>query len=137
MSPRLMHAADGTEVRTQTLPREAESAAIGRRIVHRALEDWALEDLTYAAELVVTELIANAVQHARFACLRVTVRHLEPRLVRVAVTDRSHAEPVLRPHMAYAEEGRGLALVDALTVGWGHDPLPWGKRVWADVGEAT
>lgn len=136
VSPRLLHAADGTEVRTMTLPREAESAAVGRRLVHRALTDWALPDLTEAAELIVTELIANAVQHARYACVRLTVQHVGPRLVRVAVTDRSHAKPVLRQHTAYAEEGRGLALVDALTVAWGHDPLPWGKRVWAEVGSA-
>jgi hypothetical protein len=51
----------------------------------------------------------------------------------VAVTDKSTAEPVLRPLDAASESGRGLALVAALACQWGTESLGWGKRVWADL----
>ncbi|MFH9575616.1 ATP-binding protein [Streptomyces sp. NPDC017454] len=133
MTSRILHAADGMEVRTETLPRRAESAATGRRIVRATLQDWALGDLVDAAELVVTELIANAVQHARCDSVRLTVRRTEGEGVHVAVTDRSHQVPVLRLPGPAAQAGRGLAIVDSLAERWGHDPLPWGKRVWAEL----
>lgn len=133
MSPRTLHAGDGMGVRTETLPRRSESAATGRRIVRAALRGWATGDLVDTAELVVTELIANAVQHARCDSVRLTVRRNEDGGVHIAVTDRSHRVPVLRQPGPAGQTGRGLAIVDGLAARWGHDPLPWGKRVWAEL----
>ncbi|MFG2322890.1 ATP-binding protein [Streptomyces sp. NPDC048568] len=133
MTSRTLQAGDGMGVCTETLPRRAESAATGRRIVRAALRGWELGDLVDTAELVVTELIANAVQHARYGVVRLTVRCTEDGGVHVAVTDRSHQVPVLRQPGPAAQTGRGLAIVDSLAARWGHDPLPWGKRVWAEL----
>lgn len=126
-------AADGSSVVTAVLPREAESVPVARRLVRHTLADWRLPQLIDAAELVVSELSANAVEHARHASVRVTLQRRPGNRVRVAVTDKSTDLPVLLPLADDAESGRGLALIAAVACQWGTDPLPWGKRVWADL----
>ncbi|WP_190181241.1 ATP-binding protein [Streptomyces naganishii] len=128
-----LEAEDGSPVVTTVLPREPESVSVARRLVRHTLADWRLPHLIDAAELVVSELSANAVEHARHGSFRVTLRRESGDRVRVAVTDKSTAEPVLWPMNAEAEGGRGLALVAALACQWGTEPLGWGKRVWADL----
>ncbi|MFC8566828.1 ATP-binding protein [Streptomyces sp. NPDC057245] len=119
---------------SQSLPRTAASAARARRLVGLALEVWGLTGVRDAAELVVSELLANAVQHARRETVRVIVTRLAANEVRVAVVDLSRERHVLRTADAAQESGRGLEIVEALSLGrWGVDPMPWGKRVWADL----
>ncbi|MEU3862716.1 ATP-binding protein [Streptomyces sp. NPDC028722] len=126
-------AEDGSLVVTTVLPRESESVPLARRLVRHTLADWRLPHLADAAELVVSELSANAVEHTRHGSFRVTLQRRPDSGVRVAVIDKSTAEPILRPWDDEAEGGRGLALVAALACRWGTDPLGWGKRVWADL----
>ncbi|WP_181803111.1 ATP-binding protein [Streptomyces shenzhenensis] len=128
-----LEAADGSPVVTSVLPREPESVPAARRLVRHTLADWRLSNLADTAELVVAELSANAVEHARHASFRVTLKRGPGDRVRVAVTDKSTALPVLRALDEEDEGGRGLALVAALSCQWGTDPLNWGKRVWADL----
>ncbi|MFE9312851.1 ATP-binding protein [Streptomyces sp. NPDC006706] len=130
---RRLVAADGSPVVAVVLPREPESVPVARRIVRHTLADWRLPELVDAAELVVCELSANAVEHAQHAVFRVTLQRGPGDRVRVAVTDKSKAVPVLCPLDDEAEGGRGLALVAAVSSRWGTDPLAWGKRVWADL----
>ncbi|WP_369225918.1 ATP-binding protein [Streptomyces sp. R39] len=118
---------------TRSLPREAESVPVARHLVRKALDDWKLHSLGDTAELVVTELVTNSVRHARSTTIRVTVRRLAGGTVQVAVIDMSHDMPVLLPPTEDAEDGRGLAVIDAVSTQWGTDLLPWGKRVWADL----
>lgn len=121
---------------SESLPRKPESAAVARRRVRTVLGGWHLPELSDCAVLIVTELVANAAEHARGSYVRVTVTRTGEHRVRVAVVDKDHNQP--RPRLATVddERGRGLQLVDALSDVWGVDPLPWGKRVWADVEEA-
>ena len=85
-------------------------------------------------ELVVTELVANAVRHAG---TEITVRLAAlagvPGGVRAEVSDQS-TRPV-RPRHANAleESGRGLFLVDILSSRWGADATSDGKTVWAEI----
>ncbi|SER55951.1 ATP-binding protein [Streptomyces qinglanensis] len=116
---------------SETLPREPESAAIARRLVRAACAAWGLETMADDGALVVSELVANAVQHARRESIRVVVERTAVRTVRVAVADFSRARPVAREVGEGDEGGRGLALVEALAVGWGADERQWGKVVWA------
>ncbi|WP_320778180.1 ATP-binding protein [Streptomyces sp. CRN 30] len=132
VSPNVLRAEDGTEVHSLTVPRTGESASVCRGVVRRALRDWHFTNLTEDAETVVTELVANSVRHARHGSVRLIVRRTESG-VRIAVTDRSHAVPVLRCPEPGGETGRGLAIINALAVRWGHESLPWGKSVWADM----
>ncbi|MFF9091412.1 ATP-binding protein [Streptomyces sp. NPDC014991] len=118
---------------TRSLPRLPESVPVTRRLVRQALADWQLTGLFDVAELVVTELVTNSVRHARSTTIRVTVRRLAAGMVQVAVVDMSRAMPVLLPSTEDAVDGRGLAIIDAVSTKWGTDLLPWGKRVWADL----
>lgn len=119
---------------TETLPRTPKSAHDARRLVRLALDVWGLDDVRDSAEIVISELLTNAVLHARRDSVRVTVTRLSDERVRVAVVDLSHEYPEPRPAGSDAESGRGLEIVDALSGGqWGVDPLRWGKRVWAEL----
>ncbi|MBR8642750.1 ATP-binding protein [Streptomyces tuirus] len=118
---------------SETLPRKSASVSAARRLVRVALAAWDLDELADDAALIVSELVTNAVQHARCRSVRVAVTRPEPTRVRIGVVDRSKRLPELRePHQG-DESGRGLVLVGALAQDWGTDQLPWGKRVWAEL----
>ncbi|MEU6655967.1 ATP-binding protein [Streptomyces sp. NPDC046900] len=91
------------------------------------------------AALVMSELVANAVRHARGPKIRMTVNRPADDRVYVAVVDREPRRlPELRTPAADALQGRGLLLVDAVAARWGYDFMgtgvhPWGKRVWAEL----
>ncbi|KUJ66889.1 hypothetical protein ACZ90_31065 [Streptomyces albus subsp. albus] len=116
-----------------TLACEAASARQARLLVRGALRIWGLDGLTAPATLVVSELVANSVEHTRSHAIRVTVSRPWPALVRVAVTDTSRIVPELREADDEDEEGRGLAVIDTISARWGYDRLPWGKRTWAEL----
>lgn len=118
---------------SETLPCEAASAEVARRLVRTALTVWGLDHVAEAGALVVTELVANAVQHARSRSLRVTVARPDDGRVCVGVMDKSRTLPVLRHAGDTEVDGRGLALVDALTSRWGTDLKARGKCVWAEL----
>lgn len=118
---------------SQTLPREPESAAKARRLVCSSLSVWGLDDLAEDGAVIVSELVSNAVRHARREAIRVTIEQPEVGCVRVGVVDFSKVQPVRRAAGPEDEGGRGLALVDRLADDWGTDLLPWGKRVWAEL----
>ncbi|SCK49975.1 Anti-sigma regulatory factor (Ser/Thr protein kinase) [Streptomyces sp. WMMB 714] len=118
---------------SETFSRAPESVGIARRLVRTALATWRLEQLADSAELITSELVTNAVQHARSSAVRVVVSRPSVKSVHVAVVDKSRAEPVRCAAGEDDEGGRGLALVELLADSWGTDPLPWGKRVWAEL----
>ncbi|MFI5756422.1 ATP-binding protein [Streptomyces sp. NPDC051569] len=116
---------------SETLPREPESAATARRLVRTACAAWELEELTEDGALIVSELVSNAVQHARRESIRVVIDRPGVACVRIGVVDFSKAPPVPKESDDEDEGGRGLALVAELAEDWGTDTLPWGKQVWA------
>jgi hypothetical protein len=117
-----------------TLPRTAGSARDARCLVSSVLGCWGLGEIEDVAWLVVTELVSNAVVHARRESIRVTVRRQDLLLVRLAVTDFSRVLPQARQVTGQDESGRGLAMVAAVTGGrWGAEQLTWGKTVWAEL----
>ncbi|NEW71763.1 ATP-binding protein [Streptomyces rhizosphaericus] len=119
---------------SQTMRRAPESAEVARKLVRTALAAWGQEDLIEDAALVITELVSNAVDHARLESIRVVVARPSEKLVRLGVVDRSRNVPYVR--MASNGDntrGRGLLLVDALTDRWGTDRYRWGKQVWGEM----
>lgn len=68
----------GAPAYTESLPRLPESASLARRLATHALAVWRLDLLAESAELVVTEFVANAADHARGALIRVTFTRLTP-----------------------------------------------------------
>lgn len=103
-----------------------------RRIIRSLLCEWELPDLSDAAELAVTELVANVVRHVPDrTCSLLMVRQQDG--VRAEVADSCPelpAPPVAEPSPD-AESGRGLLLLDAVTDRWGVLPGPGeGKTIW-------
>lgn len=108
------------------------SAALARLFVERTLAEWGCDAFLDASRLLVSELVTNAVLHAR-TDLELVVR-LAPHGVRVEVSDGSPSAPVLRRYEDEAMTGRGLALVEELATRWGVDDRPQGgKAVWFEL----
>ena len=103
-----------------------------RHAVERALEDWGLHDLAWSGALLVTELAANALLHAR-TDFTVVLEALPGRAARIAVSDGSRALPRARRYGDEATTGRGLRLVADLSRGWGVEAAEHGKTVWAEL----
>ena len=111
-----------------TLPADARSPAEARRLVHRSLREWNLVALLDATELLVSELVTNAVLHARTEAELVLTADGER--LRVEVCDGSPVHPRTRRQADTAATGRGLRLLDALADRWGVVPNGAGKCVW-------
>jgi anti-sigma regulatory factor (Ser/Thr protein kinase) len=103
----------------------------GRRFVREALQQWGLEELAEDAALVTSELITNAVLHARTA-IDVIVRRVQTH-VRIEVRDGSRALPRVRSHSVRSGTGRGLQLVSSLSATWGAEVVDAGKIVWVEL----
>ena len=110
-------------------------AAVGRgirRYVRVLLENWGLgAEIVEDALVVVEELVANVVDHARTRFALVV--QLSSKILRIAVHDECAADPVLQPFDAHAGRGRGLQLVASLSQQWGYEHHDGGKTVWADL----
>ncbi|MGW1956612.1 SpoIIE family protein phosphatase [Streptomyces sp. NPDC001920] len=111
---------------------EPEDAAPSRarRLARRALARWGLEELTDSVELLVSEVVTNAV---RYASRPVTLRLLRTDVLRCEVGDDVPQLPRLRQARATDEGGRGLYLVNRLARRWGATRLSTGKVVWFEL----
>jgi anti-sigma regulatory factor (Ser/Thr protein kinase) len=85
---------------------------------------------TEVALLLTSELVTNAIRHARTR-FEVAVERVDDRLLRVSVADASPDWPKVVVAPPEAQSGRGLFFVDQYASTWGVDPTPGGgKRVW-------
>jgi hypothetical protein len=116
-----------------------ESVKNGRGFTRATLLDWDMPDLTDLAELVVSELVTNALRYGvTSACTLVSEHCIRLRLLAQApfvmcmVTDPGSDIPVLRESEPTSESGRGLNVVASSSVRWGWHLLDdGGKVVWA------
>ncbi|HTW17005.1 MAG TPA: response regulator [Nocardioides sp.] len=113
------------------LPQELGSVRQARSLVRRTLADWNLSHLEDEAILVVSELAANALNHAQ-SSYQVRVYH-NPSTVRIEVHDGGAGTPEPQPTSATREGGRGLLLVSAMSASWGLEQTADGKVVWAEL----
>ncbi len=81
--------------------------------------------------LVVTELVSNVYDHARFPARLRLRKSGEPCAVRISVEDASASAPVLRPASSDSPRGRGMVIVNQLAKQWGVVQRTVGKSVWA------
>ncbi|WP_428952565.1 SpoIIE family protein phosphatase [Streptomyces sp. cg35] len=111
---------------------EPEDAAPGRarRLARSALARWGLEEMTDSVELLVSEVVTNAV---RYASRPVTLRLLRTDVLRCEVGDDVPQLPRQRQARATDEGGRGLFLVNRLARRWGATRLSTGKVVWFEL----
>jgi len=124
---------------TCTLSADPESVKTGRDFTRVTLGLWGMDKLTDVAELVISELLTNAVRHgvpsARSTvsqhCVRLRLLAQAP-FVMCMVADPGRDIPVPRDFDPDAESGRGLSVVEACCVRWGwHLVDEGGKVVWA------
>jgi anti-sigma regulatory factor (Ser/Thr protein kinase)/ABC-type transporter Mla MlaB component len=111
---------------------DADGLAESRGVVRTFCRGHGLAAVAGDAELLITELVVNAIVHgaapitARAAVLR--------RYLHLAVGDRAAAMPrLVGPHEQDGEGGRGLMIVEALTIAWGATPRRDGKVVWCTL----
>jgi anti-sigma regulatory factor (Ser/Thr protein kinase) len=116
---------------SRRFPPAAASSRLARQFVVDTLRGWGCEAVIDDAALVVAELAANAILHAR-SDLSVGLAR-SPGVVRVVVGDTSEAAPVPRVVDVHSPSGRGLHLIAALAHDWGHDVVAGGKLVWVDL----
>jgi anti-sigma regulatory factor (Ser/Thr protein kinase) len=105
-----------------------------RSLLRRLLASWRLEDRVAAhdVELLATEVLTNAIRHARSAAT-VVVRYTGA-VVRIEVVDDDPGTlPELLPLDVEREGGRGVFLVEQMSSSWGVAPTGSGKRVWFEV----
>ncbi|MFJ7327625.1 SpoIIE family protein phosphatase [Streptomyces cyaneofuscatus] len=110
-----------------------DPAAVGatRNKVARQLEAWGLDELTMTTELIVSELVTNAI---RYASGPVRLRLLLQSVLTCEVSDASSTTPRLRHARTTDEGGRGLFLVAQLARRWGTRYTNRGKIIWAEQG---
>lgn len=110
---------------------ERSNVALARRFVMDAVHRLGQDDVADVVELLVSELVTNAVLHAGTA---VHLRVLgEEARVRIEVSDGIQSRPSRRHYSAEAATGRGLGLVEALASDWGTRTDDAGKTVWCTV----
>lgn len=126
-----LHSSVLREVSREFAP-EGGAPQAARCFLGEALERWGysgarIED----ARLLISELVTNAVIHARSPLL-VSISSAHPNL-RLLVRDQSPTEPALSTPVPGRPSGRGLHIVAALSRDWGVDATPDGKTVWAEL----
>ncbi|WP_225830522.1 SpoIIE family protein phosphatase [Streptomyces sp. NK08204] len=112
------------------VPRDPASVSGMRAAVSDQLERWDLSELGFGMELVLSELITNAI---RYGTEPIHVRLIRDRTLICEVADGSSTSPHLRYAATTDEGGRGLFLVSQMTERWGTRYIPQGKVIWAEV----
>ncbi|PAZ11583.1 protein phosphatase [Streptomyces sp. SA15] len=117
------------QVASWELPGDPALVADARRTACRRLADWGLDELAFTTELVVSELVTNAIRHAAGP---IRLRLIKDRSLICEVFDGGATAPHLRHPRTTDEGGRGLLLVSQVTQRWGTRFLPEGKVIWAE-----
>jgi anti-sigma regulatory factor (Ser/Thr protein kinase) len=113
------------------LPPDYTAASRARRFVRATLASWSLDEIIPDTELLTSELVTNAILHARSSA-RVEIAY-DGGPVRVSVCDSNPSPPRLRDYGPEAITGRGLLLVDRIAQRWGVHQSESGKCVWFEV----
>ncbi|HEX4813510.1 MAG TPA: ATP-binding protein [Nonomuraea sp.] len=109
-----------------------DSVPTARHLTRATLVGWGLAgEPVDIAELLVSELVGNAVEYSR-GRIRLSLA-IRGGTLRVEVEDGNPEMPHLRHADVYDEAGRGLFLVDALSQRWGGGSTPRGKAVWFEL----
>ena len=123
--------ADGATMRTE-LPADLTSARQARSAVRQALAGWGMGHLSGDAELLASELVANAAEHGNGTPISLALHREsgERPGITCEVTDTSPAMPRRTDPGPDAERGRGLAIVTALAQSSGVRATQAGKTAW-------
>lgn len=117
------------QVAAWTLPNDPAVVTTARTLARRQLANWSLEELEPTTELIVSELVTNAI---RYAGGPIHLRLVRDLTLICEVTDGSSTAPHLRHAYDTDEGGRGLFLIAQLTRRWGTRYAARGKTIWAE-----
>ncbi|MEU9469821.1 SpoIIE family protein phosphatase [Streptomyces avermitilis] len=117
------------DITTWPLPEGAIAASEARDHVRGQLARWDLDALTMTSELLVSELVGNAIRHAKGP---IALRLLRGEKLICEVSDSSLTTPRIRHAADTDEGGRGLQLVAALSQRWGTRYTSAGKCIWTE-----
>ncbi|WNM33085.1 SpoIIE family protein phosphatase [Streptomyces sp. Li-HN-5-11] len=120
-----------SQVATWDIPADPALVASIRKQAVEQLGSWELTEAAFIAELVVSELVTNAIRYGT-PPIRLRLIHDETHLI-CEVSDTSHTAPHLRRAKTWDEGGRGLLLVAQLTRRWGSRHTAEGKTIWAEL----
>ena len=122
-----------TYTATVDLPTTARSVPAARHLVLRLLGAWQAPQDPDDAALLVTELVANVIDHAPGENSLSLELAMSEGWLRIAVADGSAIRPVVRALCHDRPRGRGLQLVEAIADRWGAEDYRGGKRVWFEL----
>ncbi|TLQ42354.1 sodium/proline symporter PutP [Streptomyces marianii] len=117
------------QVATWDLPSDPAAVAHARGLAGRQLSDWGMDDLVFTIELIVSELVTNAIRHGTGP---IGLRLIRDRGLICEVSDASSTSPRLRHARTTDEGGRGLLIVAQLARRWGTRYTKTGKIIWAE-----
>ncbi|MFE6129063.1 SpoIIE family protein phosphatase [Streptomyces sp. NPDC056437] len=117
------------QVASWEFPADPSLVSHARALVRAQLTQWGLEHLTASTELIVSELVTNAVRHTSGPIRLRLIRH---QALTCEVHDTGGSSPRLHRATPTDETGRGLFLVDQLSRRWGTRHTPDGKLIWAE-----
>jgi anti-sigma regulatory factor (Ser/Thr protein kinase) len=113
------------------LPAVATAPAEARQVARQACQEWGVPDAADDVALVVSELVTNAVVHAKTPLI-LAIEHEGPTLA-VAVGDGQPATPWMADQTPEQSGGRGLVIVSHLATTWGVVRTVLGKTVWVSL----
>ncbi|MCX4587240.1 SpoIIE family protein phosphatase [Streptomyces sp. NBC_01481] len=120
---------DSRQVATWELTPDPQEVARARAEAAAQVGAWGLDDLVFTTELVVSELVTNAL---RYASGPIRLRLIRDRTLICEVSDNGHTSPHLRRAGYDDEGGRGLFLIAQMTQRWGTRHAYSGKTIWAE-----
>ncbi|MGW7003103.1 SpoIIE family protein phosphatase [Streptomyces sp. NPDC054933] len=116
-------------VAVREIPADPAAVADARAWSARRLASWGLQEAAFVTELVVSELVTNAIRYARPP---IELRLIRDRTLICEVSDSSNTAPHMRRARVFDEGGRGLLLVSQLTQRWGTRHTREGKTIWCE-----
>ncbi|MFG3044893.1 SpoIIE family protein phosphatase [Streptomyces sp. NPDC048241] len=122
-------ALDPRHIAVLDVPSDPAAVSRARRFAAGRLEEWGLDDLSFATELIVSELVTNAVRYGRSP---IQLRMILQASLTCEVSDASSTAPHLRRARTFDEGGRGLLLVAQMADRWGTRHSRDGKVIWAE-----
>ncbi|MFG2476334.1 SpoIIE family protein phosphatase [Streptomyces fagopyri] len=118
-----------TQVAQWTLPGDQTAAREARNLTIRQMTEWGLDGMRHPTELIVGELVTDAVRHSTGP---IGLRLVQHEVLTCEVFDNDAFPPHPRRARTAEEDGRGLLMVARLSRRWGRRLIPEGKIVWAE-----